>query len=345
MNKNRYPDNTEESKMNQISPVTRRDIIEALTEGFSYLESIQYRDPDYGMLERFESRETRVTYHGRLSEMEFLKRLYNLEQLPSYDSRFKNAEGDIWQHTVSNDDYEPCWIFEDDRFDLLKDNDDAILLNFLCEILHPEVRTDKENWQALLEKLNQLLKNDGYEIYPSSKMSGHDIYRWRVLNPTNGAMQKQLSKINQSFDSQYIKTQTSLMYESIESAPHLAIGKAKELMETCCKTILTEQGILYNKDISLPKLMKETCKSIGLSAEDLKRDSQSYKIAAQILGNFSNIAYGMAELRNLYGDGHGKEIDFQPLPPRYANLAVGASITAVQFLWDTYQERCSQKKK
>lgn len=45
-------------------------------------------------------------YSGKLSELDFLKRIYNLEQLPSYDGRYLNAEGDIWQHTVNNDDYQ-----------------------------------------------------------------------------------------------------------------------------------------------------------------------------------------------------------------------------------------------
>ena len=51
------------------------------------------------------------------------------------------------------------------------------------------------------------------------------------------------------------------------------------------------------------------------------------------------ISQGMAELRNLYGDGHGRTRGFRPLPNRYANLAVGTSVAAVKFMWDTYVER------
>lgn len=77
-----------------------------------------------------------------------MKRLYDLEKLPSYDSRFKNAQGDIWQHTVNNDDYELGWVFEDDRFCLSAGNDDKYLLDFLCEMFHPTARIEKTDWQS-----------------------------------------------------------------------------------------------------------------------------------------------------------------------------------------------------
>ena len=88
--------------------------------------------------------------------------------------------------------------------------------------------------------------------------------------------------------------------------------------------------------------MKTTCESIGLSAKKLKNGVAGQDIAARILGNLGNIAQGMAELRNLYGDGHGKSKGFQSLPPRYAHLAVGSSVAAVHFMWDTYQDRMNK---
>ena len=41
-----------------------------------------------------------VNWAGRLDEPDFLSRIFDLEQMPSYDSRFKNAAGDIWQHRI-----------------------------------------------------------------------------------------------------------------------------------------------------------------------------------------------------------------------------------------------------
>ena len=107
-----------------------------------------------------------------------MKRIYNLEQLPSYDGRYLNAEGDIWQHTVNNDDYQKGWAFDDERFKL-SNGDDEIFLKFLCAVFHPAVREERGCWQECLISVNELLRMDGYELYPSGKISGRDIYNWR----------------------------------------------------------------------------------------------------------------------------------------------------------------------
>ena len=134
------------------------------------------------------------------------------------------------------------------------------------------------------------------------------------------------------------------MYEMIETNPNIAIGKAKELLEVCLKTILDEQKIIYKKDMSLQKLMTEARKSLDLLPKKAHEDDLSQKSANGILNGLGNIAQHMAELRNIYGDGHGKNRNFKSLPARYAHLAVGASATAVIFLWDTYQFKKIEKR-
>lgn len=88
--------------------------------------------------------------------------------MPSLDYRYPNAKGDIWQHTVNNDDYPFCWVFEDERFGL-KDGSDETYLRFLCEVFHPVVRDEKGYWKEYLDLINSLLQNDGYELYPIKK--------------------------------------------------------------------------------------------------------------------------------------------------------------------------------
>ena len=83
----------------------------------------------------------KVVWNGRLEEIEFLARLYDLSVLPSHDSRFKDAAGDIWQHRVNNFDWDDDWVFGNSRFNLYS-GDDEILLAFLCETIHPVVRQD-----------------------------------------------------------------------------------------------------------------------------------------------------------------------------------------------------------
>ena len=152
--------------MNRITEITKRDILDLFQNGLEIDEFFQTRTVTYN-------------YYGRLEEIDFLKRLYDLERMPSFDSRFANAEQDIWQHTVNNDDYPYCWVFEDKRFNL-QDGSDEVYLKFLCEVFHPAVRYDKGYWKEFLVATNKLLQNDGYEIYPAEKISNRDVYGWRI---------------------------------------------------------------------------------------------------------------------------------------------------------------------
>lgn len=68
-----------------ISEVTRRNI----------LDSLLARD---------------VPYFGRLDLIEFLGRTWDLSQMPSSNSRFEDAEGDIWQHMVKNNDWDAQYL-------------------------------------------------------------------------------------------------------------------------------------------------------------------------------------------------------------------------------------------
>ena len=151
--------------MNKITGVTRRDIFDLFKKGITEdnwltTETIYY------------------PYYGRFEIVDFLKRLYNLADWESQDSRVDNAEEEITMHT-QNGDYPDDWIFEDERFQLF-DGEDKILLNFICEVFHPEVRDENGVWERYLEKINTLLNEDGYEIVATSKLSGRDVFSWRT---------------------------------------------------------------------------------------------------------------------------------------------------------------------
>lgn len=160
--------------MNRITEITRRDILDLFKNGL-VIDDFFYEQKIF------------LNYYGRLNEIDFLKRLYNLEEMSSLDSSFVNAENEILQHAVTNDNYQQCWIFEDKRFEL-KDGSDEVYLRFLCEVFHPAVQPDKGEWRVFLEKINELLHNDGYDIYPVDKISNRDIYGWRIYQKDDAAL-------------------------------------------------------------------------------------------------------------------------------------------------------------
>lgn len=160
--------------MNRITDVTRQDIIDIIRDGIWF----SFDEPQYnGETGEYEDGYlVKMPIYGRLSEIDFLGRLYDLDKMPSTDNRFSNASGDIWQHTVNNDDWDNYWYFTDRRFKLSNGNDDEYILRFICEMLHPAVRDEKSQWKKYLDKFNEILEPDGYQLYPVKKISGRDAY-------------------------------------------------------------------------------------------------------------------------------------------------------------------------
>lgn len=194
--------------MNSISEITRRDILDLFKYGID-------------IYDLWEKQKIMYPYYGRLEELEFIKRLYDLKVMPSLDIRFQNAEEDIYQHTVKNEDYPHCWIFEDERFQL-NNVSDEIYLKLICEIFHPTVRDEKGYWKECLDQVNSLLNNDGYEIYPAVKLSNRDIYKWRIYKAEDNTMFIPFSLRNQkaidekSMQFSISKKARNQMYQLIE---------------------------------------------------------------------------------------------------------------------------------
>jgi hypothetical protein len=131
------------------------------------------------------------------------------------------------------------------------------------------------------------------------------------------------------------------MEGSIESDPDLAIGTAKELIESCCKAILAAMQVEV-AGWDLPHLVRETTTALRLAPDAVRSDADEAEAIRRILGNLGSIAGGIAELRNAYGTGHGRASGQAGLRSRHARLAVGAASTLVVFLFDTYEQRAGQ---
>ncbi len=118
--------------------------------------------------------------YGTLNELEFLKRIYDLKSLPSNDSRFSNAEGDISKHTIMNDDWSGDWVFYDDRFKIINGSDQDFL-KFVCEILHPAVQQDENIVNVLVDKINTYLEKDKWEVFVDRYISDKPVYSARKI--------------------------------------------------------------------------------------------------------------------------------------------------------------------
>jgi hypothetical protein len=119
---------------------------------------------------------SRVNWSGRLGDDEFLARLYDLNAIPSTDSRFHSAAADIHQHTVNWTDWDQDWVFFDSRFNLFHVSDEHFL-GFLCEMVHPVVRPDAVEASKLVEVFNTALSADGWALVGKDNISGRPVYQ------------------------------------------------------------------------------------------------------------------------------------------------------------------------
>jgi hypothetical protein len=136
--------------LQRITEITRREIVDRLL-----LES----EP----------------FYGRLGLIPFLQRVWPLSQMPSRDSRFKNAEGDIWQHMVNNDDWTTPELLYG-RLDLTTVPDEQFG-RFLETCLHPLTCPDRSRVESLAERFNSELRNDGFEMRKTNEISGRPVYK------------------------------------------------------------------------------------------------------------------------------------------------------------------------
>ena len=300
------------SHLYAISEITRRDIRRALIrEG--------------------------ICWSGELNDVEFLNRLYDLAALPSTDSRFANAEADIWQHRINNLDWDDTWVFSDERLQLLN-GPDEVFLQFLAETVHPVVRENRDEAKAVIVMLNNFLATDGWELVEKTTISGRSIYGPRRLTSSQHAI-RSARMVAQQVDADYVHRQINRMESALESDPDLAIGTAKELIETVCHTILESCGKPVTDRPDLLPLVRRALEELQLIPDGVAEEVKGAKTVKAILGNLSTIVQGLAELRNLYGTGHGKNGSAKGLTTRHARLAAGAATTLAVFLFDTHDLR------
>jgi len=179
-------------------------------------------------------------------------------------------------------------------------------------------------------KLIRLVERDGFE------------YRnGRVVDPASNDSLDLV--IPSTLDTSHLSVYLDRINSSVQSDPELAVGTTKELVEATLKSIL--RGLNESFDESkedIPVLLKRVQKALELAPEDVDAGRRGADTIKRVLSNLGAVAIGVAELRNLYGSGHGRS-QRRVVDARLARLVVGSGGTLCQFLLETYEDR--QKRK
>ncbi len=180
---------------------------------------------------------------------------------------------------------------------------------------------------ALFDYVASLDANPWPEQVEAIDRANQVAIRLLAGGPSLGDLKAQASKFNAS----YMAEQIRRMERAVESDPSLAIGTAKELVETCCKTILAERGKQITGTPDVSTLTKQTLKELNLVPDGIDDATRGADVIKRLLSNLGTIGNGLAELRGLYGTGHGKHGGSSSLRTRHAKLAVGAASTLAVF--------------
>lgn len=192
--------------------------------------------------------------------------------------------------------------------------------------------SDKSYAARKFDTLLRCLRRDGFEWSNG-----------RIVSTTATAQLHEVRDAVALMQAPELARQLERLRESVDDDPALAIGTAKELLETACKTILEESGVQVQPDWDVPDLLKHTRKQLKLLPDDVPDVARGADTIKRLLSSLGQVGHGLAELRNLYGSGHGRSGRVRGLTPRHARLAVGAASTLVQFLFDTHMERTTSR--
>lgn len=238
---------------------------------------------------------------------------------------------DLRMHREHFVDWDDDWVFDDARLNLMRCADET-LLTFLSEMIHPLVRSDEKEIADLLTVFNRHLQADGYELTAKTYVSGKPIYAARQL--IIGRAQVAIArKVADELSSDHIAGLITRMETAVESDPSLAIGSAKEFVESICKGILFARHITTLGTETLPQLVKITREALNLDTS-----TETSETLRRTLAGLASITQGIAELRGRLGSGHGRHPAAERPPVSVARLSVNTAIALGVFLYDAHRD-------
>lgn len=136
-----------------------------------------------------------------------------------------------------------------------------------------------------------------------------------------------------------IKLQIEGIERAIYDNPGLAFDLAKTLIESACKTILSERNIEFDNGDNLPKLFKKVTNSLHFLPSISSGDIEARRSLERILSGLSTSLHGVCELRNHCGfASHGDDSVRPFMMTAQALLATQAADAIVGFLHRVHQQ-------
>jgi Abortive infection C-terminus len=136
-------------------------------------------------------------------------------------------------------------------------------------------------------------------------------------------------------ESLVIRQQVEALEDAMPDKPGIAISFCRTLIETTCKTILSERGKTFDNAWKADKLWLETkdCLNLG-QHHDGQLDRRLHNATEKIVSGFNSIFEGIITIRNDHGTAsHGAEAYAPLLDVRYAEMLARSTDAIIGLLF------------
>jgi hypothetical protein len=99
------------------------------------------------------------------------------------------------------------------------------------------------------------------------------------------------------------------------------------------------EGLPIGKSDNLGQLTKQLTRELQLVPEGITDETKGADSIRLILQNLTQLTNNLAQLRGLYGSGHGRDGQHRGLQPRHARLAVASAVAFIDFIAETHRYR------
>lgn len=187
-----------------------------------------------------------------------------------------------------------------------------------------------------LRMLRQIVDNDEPKLLKIEEFVGvhkwlaeEDPECWKAVYGDNQTIElESIEEIGERLDILELNRHAGRIRRGIQNDAEQAIGSAKELVETVLKSIVGVEGERANQDMTA--LVKDARRELGLDGDQSLVGKPGEETIRRTLSNLGQIVQGLAEVRNLYGTGHGR-YKSKALDEAHARLMVNSSITLATF--------------
>ena len=265
-----------------------------------------------------------------IEDIEFIRGLWPIGSLRApHPSDEATLEDYLHRHTIRNDDLTQRDVLE--TLGLLTCSR-AQLFKFLAAVTAPDAFSGAEQVE-LAEKIDALLRHDGYTLALAGRISGSPFYAVR-LAPTGSPADESISAALAAFDPTQVHARWTMAMERRAPEPAGAITLARTLLEDVCKWVLDQAGETWQESDDLPVLYRKLAKVLKLAPDD-----HTEQVFKQILGSCQSVVESLGALRNKLSYAHSAGPKRARPQPRHAELAVNLAGAMATFLVATWEAR------